>query len=534
MSELTAGNAEEEHYYGMSNQYQLSFFFSLFLVLLMSSIVVSNFCAHHLHWHFLPEAGATILVGVAGGVLCYLYNNTITHSLMIFDPNTFFIALLPPIIFNSGYTMKRRYFFDNIVPIVTYAIAGTTISSVTVGLIMYAVGQLAFSVKLSLAEALSFGALISATDTVSVLAIFQELRVDPTLFYLVFGESSLNDAVAIVLFGTFSKFIGNVYSSSYLPIAILDFILIFVGSTLIGILFGVLSALLFKHFDFKGCLYHEMGIYMMFAYLPFLIAAIFDLSGVVAILFTGITMKHYTANNLSDDGKEMCGRMFNAISYVSETTIFLNLGLAVFALPVGYHFKFIAWTLFACLAGRAAFVFPLSYLINYRRDAERKVHPNQQVMIWFSGFRGALCFALALEWPNDKRSEVIATTMVVVLATLFIGGGLTVPMLNYLKIKQLTPAEEIELDSMVKPIKRMKILQFDAKYWVPFFTHLHPDTGSFHEEAGSGGGIQDDMTDTSKEALRPEYDDADDGGEFSTINVASSSPPSSTAASSPH
>ncbi|RHY93232.1 hypothetical protein DYB35_005031 [Aphanomyces astaci] len=388
--------------------------------------------------------------------------------------------------------MKRRYFFDNIVPIVMYAVVGTTISSVSVGLIMYVVGQLAFSIKLSLAEALSFGALISATDTVSVLAIFQELRVDPTLFYLVFGESSLNDAVAIVLFGTFSKFIGNVYSSSYLPIAILDFVLIFVGSTLIGILFGVLSALLFKHFDFKGCLYHEMGVYMMFAYLPFLIAMIFDLSGVVAILFT-------------------------------------DLGLAIFALQVGYHFKFIFWALLACLAGRAAFVFPLSYLVNLRRDPDRQVKKSQQVMIWFSGFRGALCFALALEWPNDKRSvrttrididivQVIATTMVVVLATLFIGGGLTVPMLKYLKIKQLTPAEEIELDQNVVPIKRMKVLQFDAKYWVPFFTHLHPDTGSFH-----GTDPLDDDSDTSKDALRPEYDDGDDGEDFATINVSSSS-----------
>ncbi|KAF0702944.1 hypothetical protein AaE_015621, partial [Aphanomyces astaci] len=126
-----------------------------------------------------------------------------------------------------------------------------------------------------------------------------------------------------------------------------------------------------------------------------------------------ITMKHYTSNNLSDQGKEMCGRMFNAISYVSETTIFLstsiyvirsNLGLAIFALQVGYHFKFIFWALLACLAGRAAFVFPLSYLVNLRRDPDRQVKKSQQVMIWFSGFRGALCFALALEWPNDKRS----------------------------------------------------------------------------------------------------------------------------------
>jgi len=62
MSEVTAGNAEEEHYYGMSNQYQLSFFFSMFLVLLMGSIVFSNFCAHHVHWHFLPEAGGIYLI----------------------------------------------------------------------------------------------------------------------------------------------------------------------------------------------------------------------------------------------------------------------------------------------------------------------------------------------------------------------------------------------------------------------------------------------------------------------------------------
>ena len=55
---------------------------------------------------------------------------------------------------------------------------------------------------------LTFGALISATDPVSTLAVFQELRVDPTLFYIVFGESVLNDAVGIVLFRTFSKFVG--------------------------------------------------------------------------------------------------------------------------------------------------------------------------------------------------------------------------------------------------------------------------------------------------------------------------------------
>lgn len=93
----------------------------------------------------------------------------------------------------------------------------------------------------------------------STLAIFQELHVDPTLFYIVFGESVLNDAVGIVLFTTFAKFIGFTYTASSTLVALLDFVLIFVGSTLVGVLLGLLSALLFKHFDFKTCTLHEVS-----------------------------------------------------------------------------------------------------------------------------------------------------------------------------------------------------------------------------------------------------------------------------------
>jgi NhaP-type Na+/H+ or K+/H+ antiporter len=82
----------------------------------------------------------------------------------------------------------------------------------------------------------------------------------------------------------------------------------------------------------------------------------------------------------------------------------VDLGLAVFALQVGYHIKLILWSLVACLIGRAAFVFPLSCIINRKRSKDRVIPMKHQLMIWFSGFRGALCFALALDWPNEKRS----------------------------------------------------------------------------------------------------------------------------------
>lgn len=468
MEELPNGNDLQEHYYGATNEVQLSFYFTFFLLLLLASILVSNLVAHHWHSKLLPEAAAIILVGVMGGIICRFYSGPIAATLTVFDPNAFFVVLLPPIIFNSGYTMKRRFFFQNIKSILSFAILGTFLSNLLVGGLLYIAGRLGVSVHLSVAECLTFGALISATDPVSTLAIFQELRVDPTLFYLVFGESVLNDAVSIVLFSTFSKFIGFMYTPMSSIVALVDFVLIFVGSTLIGVFFGVVSALLFKHFKFKDCLLHEVGAYIMFSYIPFLASTALDMSGVVSILFAGITMKHYTFNNITPEAREACGRIFDALGHLTESTVFLNLGLSVFSLKTGYHLGMILCTLCFCLFARAAHVYPLSAWLN--RNAKDPITKNQQHMLWFSGLRGAVAFALASSFPGEHKEYIIATTMVIVLVTVFIMGGGTVVMLDHLSIARLTPEEERELDRAVRPADSMKLLQFDDKYITPLLT----------------------------------------------------------------
>ena len=90
---------------------------------------------------------------------------------------------------------------------------GTLASALTIGFSLY--GLSAWGAlkpyDLELSECLTFGALISATDPVSTLAVFSELKVDPSLFYLVFGESVINDAVGVVLFNTFAKFVSCVF-----------------------------------------------------------------------------------------------------------------------------------------------------------------------------------------------------------------------------------------------------------------------------------------------------------------------------------
>lgn len=139
-----------------------------------------------------------------------------------FDPEIFFNIILPPIIFYAGYSLKRvsgmtrmkfvtnnspifqKYFFRNLGAILTFAIIGTTISAFLIGVLMYGAVKLwpaALSNDFTFLDTLFFGALISPTDPLTILAIFHDLQVDVNLYALVFGESVLNDAVAIVLSG---------------------------------------------------------------------------------------------------------------------------------------------------------------------------------------------------------------------------------------------------------------------------------------------------------------------------------------------
>jgi NhaP-type Na+/H+ or K+/H+ antiporter len=138
---------------------------------------------------------------------------------MSFSAEVFMVAFLPPIIFNEGYMMKSRFFFANFNRIIAFAFIGTFTSTMIVGGLLYLgsqnglIGDWAGPDGLSLAECLTFGSLISATDPVSTLAIFQNLGVNLNLYYTVLGESIFNDAVGLVLFRTFGKFVGCDYTA---------------------------------------------------------------------------------------------------------------------------------------------------------------------------------------------------------------------------------------------------------------------------------------------------------------------------------
>ncbi|XP_063992999.1 sodium/hydrogen exchanger 7 isoform X2 [Diachasmimorpha longicaudata] len=359
-----------------------------------------------------------------------------------FDPEIFFNIILPPIIFHAGYSLKRKYFFRNLGAILMYALLGTTISSFVIGTLMYTFIQLIphLSQSFGFLDTLYFGALISPTDPLTIISIFNDLHVDVNLYALVFGESVLNDAVAIVLSGSIQNY-GTRYqtgSGGFETVAFFqalgDFIGIFSLSLFIGASMGCLTALLTKFTRVRDFPLLESALFVLMSYSTFLIAESSDLTGVVAVLFCGICQAHYTYNNLSPDSRQRTKQLFELLNFLAENFIFSYIGVSMFTFPKHRFDPGFILSGFVCaLIGRAANVYPLSFLLNLARKP--KIPMNHQHMLFFAGLRGAMSFALAIRnTVSDARKAMLTTTSLIVILTVIFQGGATTQFLSWFKI----------------------------------------------------------------------------------------------------
>ncbi|CAG11731.1 unnamed protein product [Tetraodon nigroviridis] len=329
--------AEESHRQDSANL--------LIFIMLLTLTILTIWLFKHRRFRFLHETGLAMIYGLLVGVIlrfgvhvapsmsdvilsCAVNASPATlapSSLQVtFDPEVFFNILLPPIIFHAGYSLKRRHFFRNIGSILAYAFVGTLTSCFIIGwvpcrlgqqtrrvfsshsfyllrLIMYgfvwfmkAVGQLGGDFYFT--DCLFFGAIISATDPVTVLAIFHELKVDVDLYALLFGESVLNDAVAIVLSSSIVAYqpAGD-NSHSFEATALLKsfgiFLGVFSGSFALGVATGVMTALIScqplftKLRDFPLL---ETALFFLMSWSTFLLAEACGFTGTVAPLRAGV------------------------------------------------------------------------------------------------------------------------------------------------------------------------------------------------------------------------------------------------------
>ncbi|XP_052518886.1 LOW QUALITY PROTEIN: sodium/hydrogen exchanger 6 [Budorcas taxicolor] len=405
----------------------------------------------------VQSSPTTLLVNVSGKFYEYTLKGEISsHELnnvqdnemlrkVTFDPEVFFNILLPPIIFYAGYSLKRRHFFRNLGSILAYAFLGTAISCFVIGSIMYGcvtlmkvTGQLAGDFYFT--DCLLFGAIVSATDPVTVLAIFHELQVDVELYALLFGESVLNDAVAIVLSSSIVAYQpagdnSHTFDVTAMFKSIGIFLGIFSGSFAMGAATGVVTALVTKFTKLREFQLLETGLFFLMSWSTFLLAEAWGFTGVVAVLFCGITQAHYTYNNLSTESQHRTKQLFELLNFLAENFIFSYMGLTLFTFQNHvFNPTFVVGAFIAIFLGRAANIYPLSLLLNLGRRS--KIGSNFQHMMMFAGLRGAMAFALAIrDTATYARQMMFSTTLLIVFFTVWVFGGGTTAMLSCLHIR---------------------------------------------------------------------------------------------------
>nr|WFD52750.1 NHX4 [Nitraria sibirica] len=450
-------------------------------------------------------AGVGILLQIMMLVLSFVLGHVLRRHRVYYIPEASASLLI-------GFSLSPKPFFSNFGAIVTFALLGTFIASVVTGLLVYLGGMMYLMYRLPFLECLMFGALISATDPVTVLSIFQELGTDMNLYALVFGESVLNDAMAISLYRTMSLVRSHASSGENFFMIIVRFLETFVGSMSAGVGVGFISALI--SFSVYSCFLQnlECCLFVLFPYFSYMLAEGLGLSGIVSILFTGIVMKRYTFSNLSENSQRFVCAFFHLISSLAETFVFIYMGFDIAMERHSWsHVGFIFFSILFIGVARAVNVFSCAYLVNLVRPVHRQIPSKYQKALWYSGLRGAMAFALALQSVHDLpeghgQTIFTATTAIVVLSVLLIGGstgtmlealqvvgdGLDGPLSENLEGSNGYIAPSFDEDAPSGSRLKMKLKEFhkstasftalDRNYLTPFFTSHNGDEEVEEEE----------------------------------------------------
>ena len=432
---------------------------AVLLLLMLFVLVVVSFILDRYSCMLVSQSSFALMLGLVVGLFMIMGGkHAQLHTHLNLDNSLFFNVLLPPIIYEGGFSIKRQAFFRNFPAIMSTAVIGTVVATAVTGGVLYLAGSVGMVTRLSWVEAFLFGTLINAVDTVATLSCFDKLNVPPLLFNLVFGESVMNDAVAIALYQTLQKWDAesNLTTKQLVRVA-LNTCGMFIGSLTVSALITLGGAFLLKRQFFATLRYYpsyEISLCLIFSLLTYFVADSLKLSGIVALFFSGTMTAHYHFNTLSREAQHAFTHLLHTLAFVCENIVYVFMGTSVIMIFAGHgeqnagaslrvddiDWPFIGLTLAACIVARFFNIFPLLSLCNCLRSPSNRIPVKHMSVIWLAGLRGSMAFALAKNWNyvglhgGSHRRLIESTTLVVILITTIVIGGLMGPLLSSLQL----------------------------------------------------------------------------------------------------
>jgi len=387
------------------------------LTLLIASVV--SVVARRLR---LPYTVGLVLIGLA---------MTLLPSFQIqISPQVILALLVPPLVFEAAFHMRLDDLGRDFWLILLLAVPGVIITTLMVGWLV------AQGTGIALPVALVFGALVSATDPVAVVALFRRLGAPRRLQVLLEGESLLNDGTAIVMF---SLMVSIALDGKFsLADSIVQFISIAGGGALIGIILGLLISQLIGRIDDPLV---ETTLTAVLAFGAYLVAESFHTSGVLAVVAAGIVNGNVGPRGMSPTTRVVVFNFWETAAFLANSFIFLLIGLTIDLTTLFANWRAIGWAILAVLIARAVSIYGFSI---FGRDIPGKW---KHILYW-GGLRGAIVLALALSLPTQnnvlglEREPLQAMAFGVVLFTLLVQGFSTDGLINKLKIVQRSHYQE--------------------------------------------------------------------------------------------
>jgi monovalent cation:H+ antiporter, CPA1 family len=349
-------------------------------------------------------------------------------------PEVVLILFLPPLLFEGSLKLDARTLLQNIKPILLLANVGVLAATLITGYALH------WEIGLPLGTALLFGAIISATDPISVLAIFRELAISKRLSVVVEGESLFNDGTAVVLFQILLA--ATLTGSHSLANGIGQFLQSVIGGAAIGAALGYVASKVTKTIDEPQI---EITLTTILAYSSYLLAHHLHLSGVLATVLSGLMVGNIgTREGMSARTRLALWSFWEYAAFVINSLVFLLIGMEVHIRELLSAWSTVLLAIVAVLLGRVVSVYGLVPLSN--RFPEKIPLRWQHILVW-GGLHGSLSLALALSLERDfpYREKILALTFGVVAFSIVVQGLTIGPLIRLLRLSAANNEDEFAL-----------------------------------------------------------------------------------------
>lgn len=433
---------------------------AIFIMLGISSLAL--FWAKKIH---VPHTVLLVIIGIGLGFLTHVPAFGFFGEFTL-TPELLFYLFLPTLIFESAYHMNIRKLVEDKSIVLILAIGSFLLSTVLIAAALH-FALLLLGIDIPLSITFLFGALISATDPVAVLALFKEFGAPRRLSLIFEGESLFNDATAVAVFLiTLAAINNNALSLMTSVEGVLTFASMLIGGVLFGLLVGGFFAVLVG--TARESEVASITLTIVLAHITFILAELIStqplffgtaiaISPIISTTVASLLMGNYGRAKIHPRAEKFVSELWEQFAFMANSLVFILIGLLMTQLPLAEPvvlFSIIVTIIIVALS-RAASIYPMVFLYNLSQKPAKIIPRAWQHLLAWGSLRGALAVTMVLIIPDDfmvsnwplamsPKDFLLALTIGCIAATLFVKATTIKMFIKKFKLDALTEVEEIE------------------------------------------------------------------------------------------